>query len=249
MFVILVYMNNKFIKISEASKMLGVSIDTLRRWDENGIFLSNQERNGLHREYAVESVEKHIKNNLYKRAVKWLNTKKSLELPKFIYCQNSSIFQARLSQLYLALNELEKTEKIFSLIGAIVGEIGNNSFDHNIGNWPDVPGIFFGYNIDKRIVVLADRGQGILKTLKRVKPILKNDSEALETAFTKVLSGRAPENRGNGLKFVRKVIMDYPLNLFFQTGLAELKLEGEYVSLNIKISKKPINGCLAIITF
>jgi len=28
------------------------------------------------------------------------------------------------------------------MAGAIAGEIGNNSFDHNIGNWPDMAGIF-----------------------------------------------------------------------------------------------------------
>ncbi|MBI2340335.1 MAG: hypothetical protein HYU99_08235 [Deltaproteobacteria bacterium] len=55
-------------------------------------------------------------------------------------------------------------------------------------------------------IVIADRGQGILSSLKRVLPSLKDDQEALETAFEKKLSGRAPEKRGNGLKFVRGVI-------------------------------------------
>jgi len=35
-------------------------------------------------------------------------------------------------------------------------------------------------------------------------PELSTDEEAVRTAFTKVVSGRAPESRGNGLKFVRK---------------------------------------------
>jgi len=49
-------------------------------------------------------------------------------------------------------------EQLSSLIVAITGEIGNNSFDHNLGKWPDEPGVFFGYDIAKGTVVLADRG-------------------------------------------------------------------------------------------
>jgi len=63
---------------------------------------------------------------------------------------NSSVFQARLPRLR---NELVKTfgdKPIFSLVVAMVGEIGNNSFDHNVGSWPDIPGIFFCFNIAKR---------------------------------------------------------------------------------------------------
>jgi len=52
-----------------------------------------------------------------------------------------------------------------------------------------------------RKVVLADRGQGVLTTLKRVRRELTNSSEAIRVAFTETISGRYPETRGNGLKF------------------------------------------------
>jgi hypothetical protein len=131
----------------------------------------------------------------------------------------------------------------------VAGEIGNNSFDHNLGNWPDVPGVFFGYDVIKRTVVLADRGLGILATLGRVKPDLKNHTEALTTAFTEVISGRAPEERGNGLKFVRKVAVENPINLFFQSGDATLRIEKQEAGLRITQSPITIRGCLAKITF
>ena len=51
------------------------------------------------------------------------------------------------------------------------------------------------------MVVLADFGRGIRASLKSVFNA-KSDQEAVEIAFTKQLSGRAPEQRGNGLKFV-----------------------------------------------
>lgn len=46
----------------------------------------------------------------------------------------------------------------------------------------------------KRYIVLADRGLGILETLKQVRPTLKTHIEAVNVAFTEILSGRAPEN-------------------------------------------------------
>ena len=39
------------------------------------------------------------------------------------------------------------SENIVPLIVAVAGEIGNNSFDHNLGKWPDSPGVFFGFDV------------------------------------------------------------------------------------------------------
>jgi len=138
---------------------------------------------------------------------------------------------------------------LFSLLVSAAGEIGNNSYDHNLGQWPDIPGIFFGYDLNKKQIVLADRGVGILETLKRVRPNLKNHKEALETAFTEVISGREPEARGNGLKYVKKIISENPINLFFRTGDARLALNGNSSNLNMENVKENIRGCLALISY
>ena len=138
---------------------------------------------------------------------------------------------------------------MFSLVVAVAGEIGNNSFDHNLGNWPDIAGIFFAYDVNKRNIILADRGVGVLTTLKRVKPELNNDEDALRVAFTEIISGRAPESRGNGLKFVRKIVSENPIGLLFQSGDAELTLAKDSSDLDIKHSSEPFRGCLALITF
>lgn len=139
--------------------------------------------------------------------------------------------------------------KIFPLLTAITGEIGNNSFDHNLGNWPDVLGIFFAYNVHKGNIVLADRGQGILATLRKVKPELANHQDALYTAFTEVISGRSPEYRGNGLKFVKEVVIANPINLFFQTGDAQLKIQKNSAQVDVQKSTTNFRGCLALIIF
>jgi len=185
--------------------------------------------------------------DLFKLAQNWVSFKK--EFPEEFYCKNSDIFQARVSKMEILVNQRGKDKKLSPLLTSIAGEIGNNSFDHNLGQWPDIPGIFFGYNLSKKQIILADRGVGILKTLKEVKPRLKNHKEALLTAFTEIISGRKPEARGNGLKYVRRIISKYPINLMFQTGNAKLILEEGNQDINIETISASINGCLALISY
>ena len=141
------------------------------------------------------------------------------------------------------------SEDLLPLIVAVAGEIGNNSFDHNLGKWPDTPGVFFGYDISKRQIVLADRGLGILSTLSRVRPELKDHLDAVRVAFTEIVSGRAPEERGNGLKFVRQVVAENPISLLFRSGDAELRIKKNNNELFIARSHTAIRGCFAIIEF
>jgi hypothetical protein len=241
-------MDNDLIKAREASEILGISMSTLRRWDENGTFPSVRNSPTGHRSYSRKMIEVYL-NNLLQLATDWISSGK--EIPNNFYCGNSAIFQARLSKFQDVLGVVpdENIKKIFPLVVAVTGEIGNNSFDHNLGNWPDIPGIFFAYDINKRQVILADRGQGILATLKRVKPELIDDKEALKVAFTEVITGRAPEERGNGLKFVKAVVTKSLIGLFFQTGSAELELREDSSDLRIKDSSKYYRGCLAVIKF
>lgn len=118
------------------------------------------------------------------------------------------IFQARLMRMHEDLLRQYKNENEIALLSAVVGEIGNNCFDHNTGQWKDIPGCWFQYKIENQttFIIIADRGQGVLSSLKRVAPQLKDDQTAIETAFEKRISGRSPEKRGNGLKFVRNAI-------------------------------------------
>lgn len=164
------------------------------------------------------------------------------------YCPTRDIFQARIDKM---LRDAELFSKLKQedtyIISAMAGEIGNNSFDHNLGNWPDVPGIFFGYRMlgGGIKIVLADRGRGILGTLKKVLPHLESDSEAIKVAFTQKISGRAPENRGNGLKFVKENIQSQKAHLSFFSGSGQLELNEDF---EIADGSKKIFGCLAILT-
>ncbi|MBI4366463.1 MAG: hypothetical protein HY543_06565 [Deltaproteobacteria bacterium] len=127
-------------------------------------------------------------------------------------CPTRDAFQGRLDSLYRALLKTDDDRGAIALLTAAVGEIGNNCFDHNLGKWRDQAGCWFRYAEKQAIhwLAIADRGQGILGSLHSILPELHSHQEALETAFHKQISGRAPEQRGNGLKFVRSVINGHP---------------------------------------
>lgn len=182
-------------------------------------------------------------NKYYNKAFDWLQKENGeYFLDSIEYCETKDVFRARLDRMYYELPKDSKAE----IIVAIAGEIGNNSFDHNLGNWRDVPGIYFKYDFDNGLIVLADRGQGIRETIEKVKPEVDNDLDALRTAFLESISGRSPEQRGNGLKFVHKEIKANNLFLYFHSGNATLKSNQE---MNFENAKMNLKGCLAIIKF
>lgn len=248
---------NEKISIGVVAEMLGVNIQTLRRWDDDGSFKSNRSEALAHRYYTEDQIEDFLSNN-YKYLVgvsrKWAFNDVPTRIPSRFHCPDKSIFKARLSKLELLLSKDKYlgVDYKFSLVTLVVGEIGNNSFDHNIGSWSDTRGVFFGYNLDERKIVLADRGQGILTTLKRVKTELSTHKEALKVAFTEYISGRSPESRGNGLKTVRTVVEGKntkekieTLALFFQSGNAETFIKYGDDDLVIKNSENFNRGCFA----
>ena len=135
------------------------------------------------------------------------------------------------------------------LEAAVIGEIGNNSFDHNfafIRN--DFPlGVFFCLKYDSKYAVLADYGIGIRQSLSSVVPSINSDLEAVEAAFTKRISGRFPEQRGNGLKFVSEAIQQNQWHFFLQSGTGACFIDEN--GMLFQERAETINGCLAIMNF
>ncbi|MBI2027593.1 MAG: hypothetical protein HYS98_07325 [Deltaproteobacteria bacterium] len=182
---------------------------------------------------------------------KWYSTGQSTSLSHV--CQNRALFQARLSSLYQMLIKNYPRDSVL-LLNAVVAEIGINCFDHNIGKWEDIPGCWFDYELEqnKIKIVIADRGQGIFSSLKRVVPELKNDQEALEMAFQKRISGRSPEQRGNGLKFVRNIINgNKDRALLYYSGGGKILLGGlmENISEYLDFNQKSQRGTCALLTW
>ena len=149
--------------------------------------------------------------------------------PSETVAQTRDVFRTRLDRFYRDMVKASSSETDSALLTAVAGEIGNNCFDHNLGQWRDVPGCWFewGLFLEKPIwwILIADRGQGVRASLERVDASIHTDQEALDAAFSKVLSGRSPEKRGNGLKFVKQVVNgDSKRGLLFLSGMGRIVL-------------------------
>lgn len=140
-------------------------------------------------------------------------------------CVTRDIFQGRLEKMNIFLKNEDTLADVASLVAVIAGEIGNNSFDHNLGSWRDEMGVYYYYNIPARCVVIADRGLGVQATLKRVRSEIQNDCEALMIAFKEIVTSRAPEKRGNGLKLVEKIVLAQNMKLDFYSGAGHYSIE------------------------
>ncbi|HUD09027.1 MAG TPA: hypothetical protein VMQ48_02995 [Candidatus Saccharimonadales bacterium] len=189
------------------------------------------------------------RENIEKLAHNWISAKPDeVDVQSEYYCQTRDVFQTRIDRMLRNLLSVEKIGDNRSyIISAIAGEIGNNSFDHNLGNWRDIPGIFFAYEIlgSEVKIALVDRGQGLFATLEKVKPELSDDQEALKTAFLERISGRAPENRGNGLKFVKENVEEMKMHLLFYSGSAQAELNAKMI---VQETSEKFEGCLAILS-
>ena len=173
-----------------------------------------------------------------------------------VYCPARDVAQARVARLQLMLERGGWDETQAALITAILGEITGNCFDHNLGQWRDVPGCWFEYQVtgDVMVAEVADRGQGILGSLRQVRPQLQDHHEALHLAFTEQLSGRAPEKRGNGLKFVMRSLTKLPSPHFlFYSGNARLELalplDINHLDAYITPSETIVLGTYALVRF
>jgi len=85
---------------------------------------------------------------------------------------------------------------------------------------------------------------------KRLKPSISSDIEALNVAFTEILSGRNPEKRGNGLKVVRKTLESRKIGLLFRSGVGLVTIPIEKPgTLTISMSDENVRGTYCVIMF
>lgn len=240
--------NQRKVRIGEAAKILNVSVQTLRNWQKSGK-LSAERSLGKQRYYALKDLENFVLD-LRLLGLAWATSALPPELPTRYYCERSDRFTNRVAKMGA---ELQRTNgvslKLASLLTLVAGEIGDNSFAHNVGNWPDVPGVFYAYDIAKRIIVLADRGRGVRATLRQVRPNLNTDTDALKVAFTEIISGRNPEKRGNGLKVVRRVAESEEIGLLFRSGIGLVNIPTHPGLMRITMADTNIRGTYSVILF
>ncbi len=168
-----------------------------------------------------------------KQAVETASNNKDLNF----FCSSRDILQARIDTFISNTKEY--------LASAVIGEIGNNTFDHN---WEykenHQRGAYFNPNFDDKFIVLADFGRGLFSSLKKVASI-STDLDAIEVGFTREISGRAPEQRGNGLKFVLNTVKSKQWNLYYQSGNAYCSIENGMSKFDT--ASDCFTGCFAIL--
>ncbi len=141
---------------------------------------------------------------------KWYFSGTSTQLIKENFCKTRSEYNGRLTSYEFSLKKTFSEDCLF-LLSSSLGEIGNNCFDHNLGFWQDEAGCLFIR--ENRFALICDRGRGIKESLSSVYTLTKDDKDFISIAFNKIITGRAPEKRGNGLKFVKKNILNCKLGL------------------------------------
>ncbi len=238
----------KLLSIRDAAQYLGVAVPTLRRWHNDGSFKASFLTPGGHRYYSFADLEKRTKG-IFRLAQEWAEAEKPFLPESDFYCSTSDRFKARHERMAHEIDAHASWQKFGSLISSAAGEIGNNSFDHNLGNWPDVAGTFFAFDLGKRMIVLADRGVGVLATLRLIRPKLQTDEEALRLAFTEIITSRASEHRGNGLKYVREALTRAGADLTFQSGDSVLEIRKGKSEMKMTKADIPIRGSLSRIEF
>lgn len=197
--------------------------------------------------YLKTNIMEDTKTELLQNIWRWAQSGDPQAITNKQLCPTRDVFQARSARLLSIFNKESLNEGLSFLLLAVVDEIGNNSYDHNLGNWLDTPGAVLAHDEKNRIIILADRGQGVRKTISKVRANLKNDEDALQVIFTEIISGRAPEQRGNGLKFVKKVVEENNLALVYYSGngICEI-INGK---MEIKHNNNSIPGILAVIKY
>jgi len=242
-------MNEKSMRIGTVAKMLGVTVQTLRNWDKAGKLRSMRSAGG--QRFYDPALVRRFQLDLVTLGLAWATSEQAPDIPSQYYCERQDRFTSRLEKMSVELLRVlgSDARDHVALITLVAGEIGDNSFAHNIGNWPDTTGIFYGYDIDKRYIVMADRGRGVRATLGRVRPGIVSDIDALNVAFTEVVSGRDPEKRGNGLKVVRNVAQSKNIGLTFRSGIGIVNIPKILGDMQITMTDRNVRGVYVVINF
>lgn len=159
-----------------------------------------------------------------------IGEKENLNIQEILHCRYRDEFSARLGKFISIFKNFGLAENDARLITAIVGELGNNVFDHNLGNWPtDISGCFIAAQNypNKKILefTIGDTGMGFLGSLKARFPGLKTDIEALLWGLAGN-TGRINEKRGNGLKTIQSWTIDnFRGNIYIHSGNGLVKID------------------------
>lgn len=120
-----------------------------------------------------------------------IQERENLNVQEIIHCRYHDDFSARLGRFEKIFQQFGFNNDDAKRASVIVGELGNNVFDHNLGNWPtNFSGLIIAaqnYPKMKRIeCIIGDAGVGFLGSLHNAFPALHN---AILRRFKRVYRG------------------------------------------------------------
>lgn len=162
-----------------------------------------------------------------------IEEREDLNVQEITHCRYVDEFNARLGRFERMFRNFGLNDQDAKRALVIFGELGNNVFDHNLGNWPtNFSGsivIAQNYPSFKRIeCAIGDAGVGFLGSLRAAFPELKDDIAAIQKGL-KGYTGRIGEDRGNGLQTIQNwTIKDFHgiLNIHSGGGLVQVDEQG-----------------------
>lgn len=127
---------------------------------------------------------------------------------EIMHCLYRDEFNARLGRFIAMFRNFGLNENDAQRATALIGELGNNVFDHNLGNWPThVSGCIIAAqhypNMHTIEIAVGDPGVGFYGSLKTAFPDVSNDIEAIKLGLAGN-TGRIGEIRGNGLRLIQQ---------------------------------------------
>lgn len=123
-------------------------------------------------------------------------------------------FYGEYENIFEEFSKIGFSQNNAALITSSIGELVDNAFHHNLGQWNSSFGplvILMAQNIlDKQEINISicDFGVGFLETLKNNYPQLKSEAEAIEVAIKPKTTGRISKIGGNGLVYLQKNIFN-----------------------------------------
>lgn len=172
--------------------------------------------------------------------------RENLNIHELSHCNYRDEFDGRLPRFMQIFQNFGLDINNAAQATTLIGELGNNTFDHNLGSWPtDISGnIIIAQNypkLKKIQIVVGDPGVGFLGSMQPAYPELTNDLEAIKKGLSG-FTGRIGEKRGNGLKLIQQ----WTINDFY--GIVSIQSGAGLIDVNADgMEKREVQNTLGTI--
>lgn len=183
--------------------------------DKNLVLPENEKYISYLKKIQINNILNELSYKSFLKSFNVEDIEEDINIQKILHCDFRDEFEAHLlSKIRMMFRDFGLNTDDEYRATTLLGELGNNVFDHNVGSWSmNFKGAIIisqNYPESKKIeVVVADSGVGFKESLKLRDPNIKNDIEAIKLGLSGI-TGRVGEDRGNGLK----LIQDWTINKF-----------------------------------